>query len=52
MNSRERVLTAFGKLPGVPDRVPFQFDMCRSLTDHFLKSWASRPTTPGPTTRT
>jgi uroporphyrinogen decarboxylase len=37
MNSRERVLKAFGKLPGTPDRVPFQFDLCRSLTDHFSK---------------
>ncbi len=43
MNSRERVLTAFGKLPGVPDRVPFQFDMCRSLTDHFSKKLGIAP---------
>ena len=35
MNSRERVLTAFHVLPGVPDRPPLQFDLCRSLTDHF-----------------
>jgi len=37
MNSRERVLTAFKRLPGEPDRVPIQFDLCRSLADHFGK---------------
>src|SRR5512145_1145958 len=35
MISRERVLHAFGVLPGPPDRTPLQFDLCRSLTDHF-----------------
>lgn len=35
MNSRERVLKAFRKIPGLPDRVPVQFDLCRQLTDHF-----------------
>jgi len=35
MNSRERVLKAFKRLPGMPDRVPVQFEMCRQLTDHF-----------------
>ncbi len=35
MNSRERVLRAFGKLSGLPDRVPIQFDLCRQLSDHF-----------------
>lgn len=35
MNSRERVLKAFRKIPGLPDRVPVQFDLCRKLTDHF-----------------
>jgi uroporphyrinogen decarboxylase len=34
MNSRERVLTALTR-SGVPDRVPLQFDLCRSLTDAF-----------------
>lgn len=34
MNSRERVLTTL-KRTGVPDRVPLQFDLCRSLTDAF-----------------
>jgi uroporphyrinogen decarboxylase len=33
MNSKERVLTALRR--GVPDRVPLQFDLCRSLTDAF-----------------
>ncbi|GAB1483970.1 uroporphyrinogen decarboxylase family protein [Treponema sp.] len=37
MTSRERVLHAFGKLPGKGDRVPLQFDLCRSLVDHFSK---------------
>jgi len=35
MNSRERVLKAFKILPGKPDRVPVQFEMCRQLYDHF-----------------
>ncbi len=35
MNSRERVLKAFRKLPGLPDRVPVQFDLCRQLSDYF-----------------
>jgi uroporphyrinogen decarboxylase len=37
MNSRERVLRAFGKIKGQPDRVPVQFDLCRRLADHFGK---------------
>jgi len=37
MNSRERVLKAFGKMDGMPDRVPIQFEMCRQLNDHFGK---------------
>ena len=35
MNSRERVLRAFGKASGTPDRPPMQFDLCRSLIEHF-----------------
>lgn len=35
MKPRERVLKAFKRLPGLPDRVPLQFEMCRQLTDHF-----------------
>jgi uroporphyrinogen decarboxylase len=37
MNSRERVLKAFKRIPGLPDRVPIQFDLCRQLSDHFGK---------------
>jgi len=37
MNSRERVLKAFKRLPGKPDCVPVQFDLCRELYDHFGK---------------
>ena len=37
MNSRERVLKAFKILPGKPDRVPVQFELCRQLYDHFGK---------------
>ncbi len=35
MNPRERVLKAFGKLKGLPDRVPVQFEFCRQLCHHF-----------------
>jgi len=35
MNARERVLRAFGKIEGLPDCVPVQFEMCRQLCDHF-----------------
>jgi uroporphyrinogen decarboxylase len=37
MNSRERVLKAFKVIPGLPDRVPIQFDLCRQLADLFGK---------------
>jgi uroporphyrinogen decarboxylase len=37
MNSRERVLRAFGRINGKPDRVPIQFEMCRQLYEHFSK---------------
>ncbi|MCK9640292.1 MAG: hypothetical protein M0R39_10340 [Prolixibacteraceae bacterium] len=37
MSSRERVLRAFGKIKGMPDRVPVQFDLCKQLSDHFGK---------------
>ena len=43
MTSRERVLKAFRKIPGSPDRVPLQFDLCRSLTDHFSKKLGIAP---------
>jgi uroporphyrinogen decarboxylase len=37
MNSRERVLKAFKRIKGMPDRIPLQFDLCRQLSDHFGK---------------
>ncbi len=37
MKPRERVLKAFKRLPGLPDRVPVQFDLCRQLADYFGK---------------
>ncbi len=37
MKPRERVLKAFRKLDGDPDRVPIQFDLCESLLEHFGK---------------
>lgn len=43
MNSKERVFSAFKRRPGPPDRVPFQFDMCRSLIDHFGKKLGIEP---------
>lgn len=39
MNSRERVLKAFKLFKGLPDRVPIQFDLCRSLSDYFGKEY-------------
>lgn len=35
MTSRERVLKAFRKMEGLPDRVPIQFDLCQPLLEHF-----------------
>ena len=43
MNSRDRVLAAFGKRAEKPDRVPFQFDLCRNLIEHFSKKLALDP---------
>ncbi len=43
MSSRERVLHAFGKRTGLPDRPPLQFDLCRSLTDAFAKILGLEP---------
>jgi len=37
MNSKERVLRAFRKKEGNPDRVPVQFDLCRQHTEAFGK---------------
>ena len=35
MKPRERVLRAFRKLDGYPDRVPIQFELCKQLLEHF-----------------
>jgi uroporphyrinogen decarboxylase len=43
MTSKERVYRAFGKHEGLPDRVPFQFDLCRSLIDHFAEKLGVDP---------
>lgn len=37
MNSRERVMRAWRLKEGMPDRIPIQFDLCRSLQDHFAE---------------
>lgn len=37
MTPRERVLKAFRKIKGTPDRVPIHFDLCKSLLEHFGK---------------
>ena len=37
MTPRERVLKAFKRAPGLPDRVPVQFEFCASLYEHFSK---------------
>ena len=43
MNSRERILRAFKRLPGLPDRVPVQFDLCRQHTESFGKKLGIKP---------
>jgi uroporphyrinogen decarboxylase len=43
MNSKERVFSAFRKRPELPDRLPFQFDLCRSLIEHFSKQYGLEP---------
>ena len=43
MNSKTRVLKAFKRLDGKPDRVPLQFDLCRQLTEEFGKKLAIQP---------
>ena len=37
MNSRERVLKALKIVPGLPDRVPIQFDLCKQHLEYFGK---------------
>jgi len=43
MTSKERVLRAFGKIPGKPDRVPLQFDLCHKLTEAFGRKLGLEP---------
>jgi uroporphyrinogen decarboxylase len=43
MNSRERVIKAFRKMEGNPDRVPVQFDLCRQHTEVFGKKLGIAP---------
>jgi uroporphyrinogen decarboxylase len=43
MNSKTRVLKAFRKTDGDPDRVPVQFDLCRQLTDAFGAAMGLQP---------
>ena len=43
MNSRERVLKAFKKTAGNPDRVPIQFDLCRQHIEAFGKILGIEP---------
>ncbi len=35
MKPKTRVQRAWRRIDGMPDRVPIQFDLCRSLLDHF-----------------
>lgn len=39
MTPRERVLRAFKRASGLPDRVPVQFEFCASLYDHFSRKF-------------
>ena len=43
MNSRDRVLKAFRKMEGNPDRVPVQFDLCRQHTELFGRKLGIEP---------
>ncbi|MFP4426308.1 MAG: uroporphyrinogen decarboxylase family protein [Spirochaetaceae bacterium] len=43
MTSKERVLRAFKRGEGLPDRVPFQFDLCKQLIDHFSEKLDTDP---------
>jgi uroporphyrinogen decarboxylase len=43
MNSKTRVLKAFRKQSGNPDRIPVQFDLCRQLTDAFGRKLGIQP---------
>jgi uroporphyrinogen decarboxylase len=43
MNSKDRVLKAFRRIDGMPDRVPVQFDLCRQLTESFGRKLGVEP---------
>jgi uroporphyrinogen decarboxylase len=43
MNSKERVYAAFKRGKGLPDRLPFQFDLCKQLIEHFAKKFGIQP---------
>ncbi|HTO23723.1 MAG TPA: uroporphyrinogen decarboxylase family protein [Spirochaetia bacterium] len=43
MTSRDRVLHAFHRKPGRPDRPPLQFDLCRGLTEAFGRKLGMAP---------
>jgi uroporphyrinogen decarboxylase len=43
MNSKERVLKAFRRINGAPDRVPIQFDLCRQHIEAFGKKLGIAP---------
>lgn len=43
MNSKERVLKAFRKTEGNPDRVPIQFDLCRQHIEAFARKLKIEP---------
>ena len=43
MNSKTRVLKAFRKQSGNPDRIPVQFDLCRQLTEAFGRKLGIQP---------
>ena len=42
MNSKERVRIALTRR-GIPDTIPVQFDLCKSLIEHFAKELAMEP---------
>ena len=43
MNSKERVHAAFSRGKELPDRVPFQFDLCRQLIEYFSGKFGIKP---------
>lgn len=42
MNSKDRVKTALTR-KGIPDRIPIQFDLCKSLIEHFGEELKIKP---------